>query len=99
MTASASGGVRDAAESIWRAEGRSPTEKGWAPLRYWVMWWVLLGIAVVLFYVVLTPVWIGLRAVAWLAEFRARGAARETIDAACLPQRESPASGGELEPA
>jgi hypothetical protein len=26
----------------------------------------------VLFYVVLTPVWIGLRVAAWIAEFRAR---------------------------
>jgi hypothetical protein len=25
-----------------------------------------------MFYVVLTPIWMGLRAVAWLAEFRAR---------------------------
>ena len=31
-----------------------------------------LGVAVVLFYVILTPVWIGLRALAWVAEFRAR---------------------------
>jgi hypothetical protein len=26
----------------------------------------------VLFYVLLTPIWIGLRALAWVAEFRAR---------------------------
>jgi len=31
-----------------------------------------LGIAVVLFYVVLTPVWLGLRVVAWMAELKAR---------------------------
>jgi hypothetical protein len=30
------------------------------------------GVAVVLFYVILTPVWLGLRAAAWIAEFRAR---------------------------
>ena len=36
------------------------------------MWWSLLGVAVVLFYVVLTPVWLGLRWLAWSAEFRAR---------------------------
>jgi hypothetical protein len=29
-------------------------------------------VAIVLFYVVLTPVWLGLRWLAWLAEFRAR---------------------------
>jgi hypothetical protein len=36
------------------------------------MWWSLLGVAVLLFYVVLTPVWLGLRWLAWAAEFRAR---------------------------
>jgi hypothetical protein len=33
---------------------------------------VLLALGMFLFYVVLTPIWIGLRALAWLAEFRAR---------------------------
>jgi hypothetical protein len=47
-------------------------EKGSVPLRYWVLWWTLIVFADVLFYVVLTPIWIGLRALAWLAEFRAR---------------------------
>jgi hypothetical protein len=51
---------------------RNLAEKGWAPLRYWVLWWTMIGIADVLFYVVLTPIWIGLRAVAWLAELRSR---------------------------
>jgi hypothetical protein len=37
-----------------------------------VLWWVILVVADIVFYVVLTPVWIGLRAVAWLAEFRSR---------------------------
>jgi hypothetical protein len=32
----------------------------------------MLVIADIVFYVVLTPIWMGLRAVAWLAEFRAR---------------------------
>ncbi len=34
----------------------------------------LLGAAIVVFYVVLTPLWLGLRALAWLADFRARHA-------------------------
>jgi hypothetical protein len=42
------------------------------PLRYWLLWWVLLVTADVVFYVLLTPVWMGLRAAAWTAEFRAR---------------------------
>jgi hypothetical protein len=53
-----------------RADWR--TRKGTVPLRYWLLWWTLLVIADVLFYIVLTPIWMGLRAVAWLAEFRAR---------------------------
>jgi hypothetical protein len=58
--------------SLWRAEGRELGDKGWAPLRYWIGWWALLGLAVIVFYVALTPIWMGLRAAAWLAEFRAR---------------------------
>jgi hypothetical protein len=47
-------------------------EKPPVPLRYWVLWWAILVVADVVFYVLLTPIWIGLRAVAWLAEFRSR---------------------------
>ncbi|HEY2374200.1 MAG TPA: hypothetical protein VGH82_16895 [Gaiellaceae bacterium] len=47
-------------------------EKGHVPLRYWALWVLLLVVADITFYVVLTPIWLGLRAVAWLAEFRAR---------------------------
>ncbi|MFN2627556.1 MAG: hypothetical protein ABR569_02830 [Gaiellaceae bacterium] len=42
------------------------------PLRYWALWWTILGAALLLFYVILTPVWMGLRAAAWLADRRAR---------------------------
>jgi hypothetical protein len=59
-------------QSLWRAEGRTLRDKGWAPVRYWAAWWAILGAAVVLFYVILTPVWIGLRVAAWVAEFNAR---------------------------
>ena len=38
----------------------------------WTLWWFLLGIGIFLFYILLTPIWIGLRALAWVAEFRAR---------------------------
>ena len=47
-------------------------EKGHVPLRYWILWWVLIVVADFIFYVLLTPVWMGLRIAAWLAEFRAR---------------------------
>jgi len=51
---------------------RDLSEKGWVPLRYWVLWWSLIGLADVVFYVVLTPIWLGLRGIAWLAELRSR---------------------------
>ena len=47
-------------------------EKGTVPKRYWALWWTVLGGAVLVFYVLLTPVWLGLRAAAWIAELRAR---------------------------
>jgi len=47
-------------------------EKGSVPLRYWVLWCALIVVADFVFYVLLTPIWIGLRAIAWTAEFRAR---------------------------
>jgi hypothetical protein len=64
--------MSDRQRSLWRAEGRRLTDKGWVPLRYWVAWWSLLGAAVIVFYVVLTPIWVGLRVLAWGAELRAR---------------------------
>jgi hypothetical protein len=51
---------------------RDLAEKGWVPTRYWVLWFALMAPALLLFYVLLTPVWIGLRVLAWIAEFRAR---------------------------
>jgi hypothetical protein len=36
------------------------------------LWWCFLGLALVVFYVLLTPIWLGLRGLAWLAEYRAR---------------------------
>ena len=42
------------------------------PLWRWVLWMATLALALVVFYVVFTPVWFTLRSLAWLAEFRAR---------------------------
>jgi hypothetical protein len=42
------------------------------PLWRWALWWVVLAVALVVFYVLLTPIWMGLRGLAWVAEFRAR---------------------------
>ena len=52
--------------SDWR------TTKGSVPVRYWVLWGAILVVADFVFYVLLTPIWLGLRVVAWLAEFRSR---------------------------
>jgi hypothetical protein len=42
------------------------------PLWRWAQWYTALALALVLFYVLLTPVWFSLRSLAWLAEFRQR---------------------------
>ena len=42
------------------------------PFWRWALWWLILALADVVFYVLLTPVWMGLRAAACLADFRAR---------------------------
>ena len=42
------------------------------PLWRWILWWLILLAALVVFYVLLTPVWMGLRGLAWLADYRAR---------------------------
>ena len=55
---------------------RDLSEKGWVPIRFWVLWWSILAAAMVVFYVVLTPIWLGLRAAAWAAEIRSRVAPR-----------------------
>ena len=44
------------------------------PAWRWGTWFGLLGVAVLVFYVLLTPVWLGLRALAWLADRTSRGA-------------------------
>ena len=49
-----------------------PSPKPPVPRWRWGLWWALLGAAVVVFYVVLTPIWLGLRAAAWFAEWRSR---------------------------
>ncbi|MBA2643792.1 MAG: hypothetical protein H0U82_12815 [Actinobacteria bacterium] len=47
-------------------------EKGWVPPQRLAVWWLLLLTSVVVFYVLLTPIWLGLRAAAWVAEMRER---------------------------
>jgi hypothetical protein len=47
-------------------------EKGWVPLPRLALWWFLLVLGDIVFYVLLTPIWLGLRAAAWVAELRSR---------------------------
>ena len=42
------------------------------PLWRWTLWGLILIPALVLFYGILTPFWMGTRALAWLVDFRAR---------------------------
>jgi hypothetical protein len=44
------------------------TEKPPVPVWRWGLWFSILGLAILVFYVLLTPVWLGLRALAWLAD-------------------------------
>jgi hypothetical protein len=38
------------------------------PPYYWLLWGTLLAAGLFVFYVVFTPVWMGIRFVAWLSE-------------------------------
>jgi len=42
------------------------------PLWRWLTWFGILAAALFVFYVVFTPIWMTTRALAWLADFRAR---------------------------
>ena len=42
------------------------------PLWRWSLWYATLALALIVFYVLFAPIWFGLRAAAWAAEFRAR---------------------------
>ena len=61
---------------------RGPVPKPPVPLWRWASWWAILAAALVVFYVLLVPVWMGLRAAAWIAELRARRARRTSAGAA-----------------
>jgi hypothetical protein len=40
------------------------------PWYRWPLWFLLLGAGLFVFYVVFTPVWMGIRLISWLAERR-----------------------------
>jgi hypothetical protein len=45
------------------------------PWYYWPVWFVILAAGLFVFYVLLTPVWVGIRLVSWFAERRNHAAA------------------------
>jgi len=45
-------------------------EKRPIPFYYWAFWMLLLAGGLFVFYVLLTPVWMGIRFISWLAERR-----------------------------
>jgi hypothetical protein len=47
-----------------------PVAKPRIPFYWWPLWMLLLAICIFVFYVVFTPVWIGIRLTAWLSERR-----------------------------
>ena len=40
-------------------------EKQPIPLWRWILWWLLLFFGIVAFYILMTPVWLAVRAAAW----------------------------------
>jgi hypothetical protein len=54
------------------AQGLAGAPKEPVPLWRWSTWWAILGASLLVFYVLLVPVWMGLRAAAWIAELNAR---------------------------
>ena len=48
--------------------GQKPPVPWWR----WATWWPSLFVGMFVFYVLLVPVWMGLRAAAWVAELQAR---------------------------
>jgi hypothetical protein len=56
---------------FFRPEAREARERR-IPVWRWTVWYACLAVGMLLFYVLLTPLWLGLRWAAWAAEFRAR---------------------------
>ena len=72
------------------ATAAAPVPKEPVPLWRWASWWAILAAALVVFYVLLVPVWMGLRAAAWVAELSARRRARQRSPGAQTRPHESP---------
>ena len=56
------------AQASSRAGERPRPEKSYIGWYWWLLWWPLLAIGMFIFYVLFTPVWIGIRLAAWVSE-------------------------------
>jgi hypothetical protein len=50
------------------------SQKKKIPFYYWPFWMVLLALGLFVFYVLLTPIWMGIRLISWLADKRSPSA-------------------------
>lgn len=48
------------------------TEKPRVPLLRWALWWALLAPALLLFYVIFLPMWLGIRVARLVAQLKSR---------------------------
>jgi hypothetical protein len=55
------------------------------PWYWWPLWMVVLAAGLFVFYVLFTPVWIGIRLVSWFAERRNHAAAQKDLANAAAP--------------
>ncbi len=61
-------------EEAFEPRARAARERP-IPRWRWPLWYAALAAGLLVFYVLATPVWLGLRALAWAAELRARARA------------------------
>jgi hypothetical protein len=52
---------------------RTARAKPPVPWYWWLLWAFLLAVGQLLFYVLFTPAWIGIRLAAWVSEYSRRG--------------------------
>ena len=54
-------------------------EKQPIPFWRWILWWLLLFFGIVAFYILMTPLWLAVRAAAWVASRSSRPGRRRSL--------------------
>jgi hypothetical protein len=54
-------------------------EKQPIPFWRWILWWFLLCVGIVVFYILMTPFWLAVRAAAWVASRSSRLGRRRSL--------------------